>query len=70
MAQSCEFVEECPIYKYFRVQARHVFMQLYCEGDFASCERRKLRLAGRPVPKNLLPHGGLLWQDGETQRPS
>lgn len=65
MAAQCEFIEGCPIYKHFRLQAQHVFRELYCEGDFAACERRKLRLAGQPVPANLLPHGGTLWQEGE-----
>jgi len=63
----CENTETCPMFKYFRRVAQEVYRNLYCEGDFEICARRRLRLAGQPVPANLLPHGGKLWLD--TERP-
>jgi hypothetical protein len=63
-AERCQFVEGCPIYKYFRRIAAEITRETYCEGPyFTECARRKLRLAGQPVPDNLLPHGGKLWED-------
>lgn len=39
----------------------------YCDRDSASCERRKLREAGAPVPDDLLPDGRLLVTMGELE---
>jgi hypothetical protein len=65
-AERCQFVEGCPIYKYFRRVAEQITRETYCEGPyFPECARRKLRLAGQPVPDNLLPHGGKLWEDNK-----
>jgi hypothetical protein len=61
MSENCSFIEGCPIFRYFRVSAKTVYMDMYCMGNFERCKRRKLRLAGQPVPDNLLPHGGTLW---------
>lgn len=64
MAQTtCQFIEGCPMFKYFRRTAERVYREMYCEGDYVACERRKLRVAGKAVPANLLPHGGKLWDD-------
>ncbi|HEC21290.1 MAG TPA: hypothetical protein ENI95_00065 [Chloroflexi bacterium] len=59
----CQFVEGCPIFKYFRRYAIKVYLEMYCEGNYERCRRRQLRLAGKPVPANLLPHGGTLWDE-------
>ncbi len=63
MPADCEFLEKCPMFRYFRASAKKVYQEMYCQGDFSRCERRKLRLAGRTVPDNLLPFGGWLWDD-------
>lgn len=65
MEESCEFLEGCPMFKYFNRSAQKVYSKMYCTGNFARCERRKLRLAGRTVPESLLPYGGRLWNDDE-----
>ena len=62
----CPNVEACPIFKYFRSYAKKAYMRMYCQGDFESCERYQLRAAGKPVPANLLPHGGTLWDAQPT----
>lgn len=61
--QVCEFIEGCPMFKYFRRIAKQIYMDTFCEGNPDICKRRQLRLAGEPVPMNLLPHGGKLWDD-------
>jgi hypothetical protein len=57
----CPHLETCPIFKYFRSSAKKAYLRMYCQGDFETCERFQLRAAGQPVPPNLLPHGGTLW---------
>jgi hypothetical protein len=69
MAGQCEFLDGCPMFKYFRNSAKRVYVGFYCRGKYETCRRRQLRLAGQPVPKNLLPHGGKLWDDGTTPPP-
>jgi hypothetical protein len=66
MAGQCEFIEGCQMFKYFRDYAKKVYAEFYCQGNYVSCRRRQLRLAGQPVPQNLLPHGGKLWEDGKA----
>ena len=61
MPRSCQFVEACPMFKYFKRFAQKVYLSMYCEGYFADCKRRELRLAGKPVPETLLPNGSTLW---------
>ncbi len=65
MSACCEFLEKCPMFRYFRAAAKKVYQDMYCQGDFDRCERRKLRLAGQTVPDNLLPFGGRLWDDDD-----
>ncbi len=65
MSQSCEYIDGCPMFKYFRAIAKKIYMELYCEGDFETCQRRQLRIAGKPVPGSLLPYGGHLWKEGD-----
>ena len=59
----CEFVEQCPMFKYFRRVAERIYREFFCEGHYELCARRRLRTGGQPVPDNLLPHGGKLWED-------
>jgi hypothetical protein len=66
MARQCEFVEGCPMFKYFRAGARRIYLEIFCQGDFEVCHRRRRRLAGEPVPRNLLPHGGTLWAEKDS----
>ena len=65
MDQSCEYLEGCPMFKYFREFVKQVYIDMYCMGMYEKCRRRKLRVAGKPVPENLLPYGGKLWKEGE-----
>ncbi len=58
--QVCEFVDACPMFAYFRQNARRVYLMLYCRGDFHVCRRRSLLLIGEPAPDGLLPYGGRL----------
>jgi hypothetical protein len=69
MGQNCEFIEKCPMFRYFRSVAKMIYQDMYCQGKFVDCERRKLRLAEQPVPANLLPNGCKLWQDEEKPPP-
>jgi hypothetical protein len=66
MDHCCEYLEDCPIFKYLREFVKQAYMDMYCAGDYEKCRRRKLRVAGKPVPENLLPYGGQLWKDGEV----
>ena len=59
----CEFIEQCPMFKYFRRVAEKIYREFFCEGNYEICARRRLRKSGHPVPANLLPHGGKLWED-------
>jgi hypothetical protein len=65
MDEKCQYLEGCPMFKYFTRIAKKVYIDTYCQGDYERCARRKLRLAGEPVPANLLPHGGKLWDDNQ-----
>ena len=66
MDNKCQFIDSCPMFKYFCRAAQIIYSQVYCEGDYESCERLKRRINGQPVPENLLPQGLKLWPDGET----
>ncbi len=58
---ACEYLEGCPIFRHFRKYAQRVYIDIYCQGDYAICQRYQLRTAGATVPESLLPHGGTLW---------
>ncbi len=60
---ACEYLEGCPIFKYFEQYAQKVYMNMYCLGAYETCKRRQLRQAGEIVPENLLPYGGRLWDE-------
>ncbi|MBI5960144.1 MAG: hypothetical protein HY866_15495 [Chloroflexi bacterium] len=66
---SCEFIDGCPMFRYFRNTAKLIYQELYCNGKFTDCERRTRRMAGKPVPANLLPNGAKLWRDEEKPPP-
>ncbi|MFC1960458.1 hypothetical protein ACFLYO_07085 [Chloroflexota bacterium] len=54
----------CPIFQYFR-EYTQIYRDVYCLDNFEVCQRRQLRLAGEPVPDNLLPDGGILGNDAK-----
>ncbi len=56
------------MFKYFRRVAERVYREFFCEANYETCVRRQQRLQGKPVPANLLPHGGKLWDD-DTKPP-
>ncbi|MBI5667176.1 MAG: hypothetical protein HZC41_04140 [Chloroflexi bacterium] len=68
MSASCPNLEKCPIFRHFKEYAQEVYQEIYCLGDHRQCVRYQLRQAGLPVPENLLPHGGTLW-DNPPARP-
>jgi hypothetical protein len=52
----CEYVEQCPIAKYFGETGWTLTASRYCrDGEYQKCQRYKLRTAGQPVPKRLMP---------------
>jgi hypothetical protein len=66
--QACPYCPGCPLYAQFKSQNfLNTFKALYCESDFTSCERYKLRVSGAPVPATLMPNGKDL---GDFQHPS
>ena len=66
MSQECEYIQGCPMFRYFCKIAQKVYVEVYCQGYFDVCARRQLRTSGKPVPDNLLPHGGTLWNDEDS----
>lgn len=69
MDKECEYLEGCPMFRYFKRSAQRVYTQMYCQGNYARCERRKLRVTNQPVPESLLPFGGKLWDEHRTRPP-
>ena len=65
--QACDYLEGCPIFKYFRRSAKKVYIDMYCEGNYERCQRFLLRTEGEEVPTNLLPHGGTLWDENHAR---
>lgn len=61
----CNFLKGCTMFARFHRYARDAYIDMYCQGDYETCQRRRLRLAGKAVPENLLPFGGTLW-DAES----
>lgn len=59
---ACDRIDRCrPLFEQFSIKASlRVWVAQYCESDFARCERLKLALQGKPVPRNLLPNGRML----------
>jgi len=55
---TCTHVESCPLFRVFNMRATlGIWKAMYCEGNFESCARLKLTLAGKVAPLNLLPNG-------------
>jgi len=67
--QGCEYLEKCPMFRYFGAVAKYVYQRIYCQGNPGICARRKLRLEGKPVPENLMPQGTKMWPDNEDPPP-
>jgi hypothetical protein len=65
MDRGCEYLEGCLILKYLRGFEKETYVEMYCEGTYVKCRRRKLHVAGKPVPENLLPYGGKLWEEDD-----
>lgn len=56
--QGCPNLRKCPMFERFKLQATSaLFIQLYFNGDYTKCVRKKLRDEGKDVPSNLLPDG-------------
>jgi hypothetical protein len=57
LMKKCEYIEGCPIAKYFGDMGWRIFVRRYCKGDYEQCQRRELRQNGEPVPDHLFPWG-------------
>jgi len=58
MRMPCTHLESCELFPTFTLHATARIWQIrFCEGDFARCERYKLAVIGKPVPRTLLPNG-------------
>jgi len=56
METKCQYIDGCPIAKYFGQTGWSVFASRYCrDGKFDECKRYKLRTAGKQVPPHVLP---------------
>jgi hypothetical protein len=54
----CEHADSCELFALLSLQTTlSIWMENYCEADFAKCARYKLALERRPVPGPLLPNG-------------
>lgn len=65
--EHCPNLQPCPIFHYFKEYAKEVYRAMYCEGDYTTCVRYQLKLRGQPVPENLMPYGGSLWEERGSQ---
>ena len=55
---TCPQLKTCLLHTRFNMAGvAKTFTALYCEADFARCERYRLVEAGSPVPETLLPNG-------------
>jgi len=68
METNCNFIEGCPMFKYFSESAEIIYAYFYCKDAYLSCERYKRRMKGEDVPPCLLPQGYHLW-DPEKEKP-
>jgi len=58
---TCPHFALCPIFERFSTdEAKHDYISHYCEGDFETCARKKLKDAGQRVPPTMLPDGSEL----------
>lgn len=55
--KQCPNVDKCPVFEYFLCYAKKVYMDVYCQGNYAICKRYVLRCQGKPVPPDLMPYG-------------
>jgi hypothetical protein len=55
---SCSHVSSCPLFAHFKMKSSlKVWQDVYCNGQYQTCERYKLASSGTRVPPNLLPNG-------------
>lgn len=55
--QGCQFREQCPVCVDFPEDRKQLYVAMYCDHHVELCARRRLRLAGQPVPPNMAPNG-------------
>ena len=58
----CSYLGTCPVFDRFRLEGlRNFWIRLYCQGTRQSmCQRKVIKISGRPVPEDLLPNGDFL----------
>jgi len=59
VAQSCKYIDNCPLFQQFKhAHGKVVWMLVYCKGDSqAECERLKARERGETPSPTMLPDG-------------
>lgn len=66
----CTHKESCALFPVISLSsALKIWQTFYCDGNYETCERYKLSLAGQPVAASLLPNGKLL-DVGDAPRPA
>ncbi len=58
MSDQCDYIEQCPIVKYFNEQSWDMMLKRYCLGDFHKCYRFQRRQKGEPVAEHNMPWDG------------
>ena len=58
MSQTCKWYQMCPMkFFYDRGKLSKYWIDLYCKGDWESCERFRMEENNIPHPDNMLPDG-------------
>jgi hypothetical protein len=60
MTTACEFLDACTLMANLRRHVWRVYYETYCHDSHHRCERNRLYLEDKPVPRDLLPYGGRL----------
>jgi hypothetical protein len=59
MEKYCPTIERCPLFNGADPRLKDAFAGAYCLCAYWECQRFQLRQKGEPVPRNLMPHGGV-----------
>ena len=70
MNDNCEFIDQCPIFRYFNRVAQLLYRKAYCQNEYESCARHIRYVADQPVPDYLMPQGHHLWSEDAPPAPT
>ena len=60
-SRPCPYEPTCPMFAMFRLAGTlRVWQDNYCNADFTRCARYQHSLAGKSVPRELMPNGRML----------